>query len=99
LKDASCRASIPLSPNYFDVLSEEEEGPPEGTLERDRESPGLHMAPTLSRDLKEKAPMSLQDQATEKEESDLQLAIHLSRVEAQKQSRIETQPRQQKEAA
>jgi len=43
--------------------------------------------------------MSLQDQAVEKEESDLQRALHPSRVEAQKQSGGETQLRQQKEAA
>ena len=80
LKEASCRASIPLSPNYFDVLSEEEKAPPEETLERDQESPGLHMALALSRDPKEKSPMFLQDQAAEKEEADLQLALHLSRA-------------------
>jgi hypothetical protein len=58
LKEASYPASIPFSPNYFDVLSEED-APPEGILERERESPGLHMALALSRDPMEKAPMSL----------------------------------------
>jgi hypothetical protein len=43
--------------------------------------------------------MSLRDQAAEKKEADLQLALHLSRVEAQKQRRGGTQLDQQKEAA
>ena len=44
---------------------------PEEILERERESPGLHKALALNRDLKEKAPMSLQDQPTEAEDADL----------------------------
>jgi hypothetical protein len=46
-KEALCPASIPLSPNYFDVISEEEDAPPEGTLERERELPELHRALAL----------------------------------------------------
>ena len=81
-REASCPVSIHLSPNYFDVLLEEEDAPPKGTLERERESPGLYKALALSRDPKEKAPMSLQEHTTEAEEADLQLALRLSRVEA-----------------
>jgi hypothetical protein len=58
-KEASYPVLIPLSPNYFDVLSEEEDAHPEGTLEREREYSGLHKALALSRDPKGKAPMSL----------------------------------------
>jgi hypothetical protein len=58
-REASSPVSIPLSPNYFDVLSEEEDAPPEEILKRERESPGLHKALALSRDPKKKAPMSL----------------------------------------
>ena len=55
-KEASYPASIPLSPNYFDVLSKVEDAPTEGILERERESPGIHRALALSRDPKEKPP-------------------------------------------
>ena len=96
-KEASYPVLIPLSPNYFDVLSEEEDAPPEGTLERERESPGLHKALALSPDPKEKVPMSLQEQTAEAEEAELQLALRLSRAEAQKPRM--TQPYEQKEAA
>ena len=93
MKEALSTASIPLSPNYFDALSEEEEregeqrerGAPRGK-ERPRELTPEHQEPqpAPTRDLRGKAQMSLTDQAAEKEESDLQLALHLSRVEAQK---------------
>ena len=58
-REASSPASTPPLPNYFDVLSEEEDSPPEEILERERESPGLHKALAFSRDPKEKAPMYL----------------------------------------
>ena len=41
-------------------------------------------SPALSQDPRGKAQMSLTDQEAEREESDLQLALHLSRVEAQR---------------
>jgi hypothetical protein len=97
-REASIPASIPLSPNYFDVLSEEEDAPPEGTLEREREFPELHRALVLTRVPREKAPMSLPELEAEAEEAELQLALHMSRAEANKLRREGTQPCQQKEA-
>ena len=55
-KEASYSVLIPLSPNYFDVLSKEEDAPPKGTLERERESPRLHTALALSGTQRKKPP-------------------------------------------
>ena len=52
----------------------------------------------LSHDPMGKAQMSLMDQEAKREEADLQLALHLSRVEAQKQGRGGTHLSQQSEA-
>ena len=98
LRKDSSPDSVPLSPNYFDVLSEEQDAPPERSPRRERESPSPQGAPTLSRNPREKAPMSLQDQEMEREEADLQQALHLSRVEAQKHRTAGTHRGHQKEA-
>jgi hypothetical protein len=97
-REASFPTSIPLSSNYFDVLSEEEDAPPQGTLERERRFPELHRALAFSRDPKQKASMSLHAHEMEAEEADLHFALHLSRVEAQKSGHEETPPCQQKDA-
>jgi hypothetical protein len=57
--------------------------------ERERNS---HKTLALSRDPKEKAPMSLRDLAAEKEAADLQIALHMSRMEAQELRGKEKQP-------
>jgi hypothetical protein len=87
-RGASSPASIPLSPSYFDVLSEEGEELEEENAPREK-SPGQtgdaqdpQRAPDLSQDPRGKAQMSLTDQEAEREESDLQLVLHLSRAEA-----------------
>jgi hypothetical protein len=74
--------------NNFDVLSEEGEELEEENAPREK-SPGQtedaqepQRAPTLIQDPRGKAQMSLTDQEAEREESDLQLALDLSRVEA-----------------
>ena len=96
MREASSPASIPLSPNYFDVLSEEGEELEEENAPREK-SPGLtedardpQRAPALSHDPRGKAQMSLTDQEAEREESDLQLALHLSRAKDQNGKKGET---------
>ena len=88
-RKASSPISIPLSSNYFDVLSEEEDAPPEGTplLGSELEFPGMHEALALSLDPKGKAPMSLRKREAEATEKNLQIALHRSRKEAQRKSR------------
>jgi hypothetical protein len=81
--------SIPISPNYFDVLLEEEDVPPERTLlmETESELPGTQRAMDLILNLKGKAPMSLLDLEVEASGEELQLALHLSCLEVERNNR------------
>ena len=88
MRGACSPASIPLSPNYFDVLSEEEgNAPQEETPGKAKELHEPQRAQTLNQDPTGKAHMALMDKELEREEADLQLALPLSGVEAQKQRR------------
>ncbi len=86
LKEASSSTQIPLSPNYFDVLSKEQEAPPEenAVQETEREFPGLQRVIALSTDSKGKAPMLLREQEEMVAEETLLSALHRSREEAQR---------------
>ncbi len=63
MKEASSPTPIPLSPNYFDVLSKEQDAPPEerALQEKERELPGLQRAIALRKDPKGKAPILLRE--------------------------------------
>jgi len=88
-REASSPPSISLSTNYFDVLSKEGDAEPvrepsqaREAVERDREK-----ARAPCRDPKGKAPMSPQELETEHQEDELQRALHLSLMEAERTSR------------
>ncbi len=85
-KEASSPTSNPLSPNYFDVLSEEEDTPPEEIAPQETKLPGTQRAIALSIDPKGKASMPLRDQEAEASEEALQLVLHRSREEKQRRS-------------
>ena len=74
---------IPLSPNYFDVLSEEQDVPPEVRALQETERK-LQRAIALTRDPKGKAPMSLREQEAITEEETPLSALHRSREKAQR---------------
>ena len=74
--------AIPLSPNYFDSLSEEEDASNEEATCQETESTGTQRATALNLDPKEKAPMPLVQQEKEVEEETLRRALHQSREEA-----------------
>jgi len=78
----------PLSPNYVDVLSEEEDATPEmrATQEPEREPTVLQKATTFSLDPKGKTPMAPRDLEAEDEEKVLQIALRRSREDAQRRS-------------
>ena len=86
LEEASSPTPIPLSPNYFDVLSEEQDAPPEEIAphETEREFLGLQRVIALRKDPKGKAPMLLREQETMAAEETLLSALHRSREEAQR---------------
>ena len=66
MKVVSSPVLIPLSPNYFDALSEEEEDAPlEETAPQETKSTGTQRATTLNWDPKEKAPMPLAQEEKE----------------------------------
>ncbi len=83
LKEASSPTPILLSSNYFDVLSEEQDAPPEerALQEMEREFPGLQRAIALSMDPKGKAPMLLQEHEAMATEETL-LSAYLPSIEA-----------------
>ena len=85
-KGGSSPTSIPLSPNYFDVLSEEEDAPQEETTLQETKISEMQRVIALSMDPKEKAPVPLWEHEAETTEEALQLALHRSREEAQKRS-------------
>ena len=65
------------------------------------EFPGMQRAMALSLNPKGKAPVSLQEKEVEASEDEMQLALHLSSVEAERNNRGEEGPpsRMEKEAA
>jgi hypothetical protein len=85
-KEASSPTPIPLSTNYFDILSVEEDAPPEETTFHETQFPGTKRAIALSLNPKKKALMPLGQQEAEATEEALQLALHRSREDAQRRS-------------